>query len=51
MALESSYNQIVKVEKDEELMNLIKFQSAYSANAKVVTAIDEMLQTLLGLKR
>ena len=50
-ALESSYNEVVKVDKDEEMMNLMKFQSAYTANAKVVTAIDEMLQTLLGLKR
>ncbi|MGM0519307.1 MAG: FlgK family flagellar hook-associated protein [Campylobacterota bacterium] len=51
MALESSYNEVTKVDKDEEMMNLIKFQSAYTANAKIVTAIDEMLQTLLGLKR
>ena len=50
-ALTSSYNELVKVDKDEELLNLVKFQAAYEANAKIITVIDEMLQTLLGLKR
>ena len=26
-------------------------KATYTANAKIVTAIDEMIQTLLGLKR
>ena len=51
LSLENSYNQLVKVDKDEEMLNLMKFQAAYTANAKIVTAIDEMIQTLLGLKR
>ncbi|GGD38556.1 hypothetical protein GCM10012288_10730 [Malaciobacter pacificus] len=51
LSLKSSYDQLVKVDKDEEMINLMKFQSAYTANAKVVTAIDEMIQVLLGLKR
>jgi flagellar hook-associated protein FlgK len=50
-SLQSTYDQIVKVDKDEEMVNLIKFQSAYEANAKVITVVDEMLQTLLGIKR
>jgi|GEM_PF-508892 len=50
-SLQSTYDQLVKVDKDEEMVNLIKFQSAYEANAKVITVIDEMLQTLLGIKR
>jgi len=50
-ALTSTYNELVKVDKDEEMINLVKFQAAYTANAKLVTVIDEMLQTLLGLKR
>ena len=50
-ALTSSYDKLVKVDKDEEMLNLIKFQAAYTANAKLVTVIDEMLETLLGLKR
>ena len=50
-ALESAHDQLTKVDLDEEMVNLIKFQAAYSANAKIITVIDEMLQTLLGLKR
>lgn len=50
-SIQSSYDQLTKVDKDEEMLNLIKFQAAYTANAKIVTVIDEMLQTLLGLKR
>ncbi|AXH10753.1 flagellar biosynthesis protein FlgK [Malaciobacter halophilus] len=49
-SVQSSYDNLVKVDKDEEMLNLIKFQSAYTANAKIVTVVDEMLQTILGLK-
>ena len=51
MSIRSTYDQLTKVDKDEEMLNLIKFQAAYTANAKMITVIDEMLQTLLGLKR
>ena len=51
MSIESSYNNLTKVDKDEEMLDLVKFQAAYTANAKIVTIIDEMLQTLLGIKR
>lgn len=51
MSINSTYNQLTKVDKDEEMLNLIKFQAAYTANAKMITTIDQMLQTLLGLKR
>uniref|UniRef100_UPI0040488063 flagellar hook-associated protein FlgK n=1 Tax=Aliarcobacter sp. TaxID=2321116 RepID=UPI0040488063 len=50
-SLKSSYDQLTKVDKDEEMLNLVKFQAAYTANAKIITVIDEMLNTLLGLKR
>ena len=50
-SLEGSYNQLVKVDKDEEMINLIRFQASYEANAKIVTVVDEMLATILGLKR
>ena len=36
------------VNLDEEMANLIKFQHAYSAAAKLITMSDEMLQTLLA---
>lgn len=35
------------VSLDEELANLIKYQQAYSAAAKLITVADEMMQTLL----
>lgn len=38
------------VSLDEELTNLIKYQRAYQAAAKMVTTADELLQTLLTLK-
>ena len=50
-SIQNSYDKLTKVDKDEEMLNLITFQAAYTANAKIVTAIDEMIQTLLGLKR
>ena len=37
------------VSTDEEMMNLIKFQMGYSAAAKLASAADEMLQSLLDL--
>jgi flagellar hook-associated protein 1 FlgK len=37
------------VSTDEELVNLIQFQAAYGAAARVVTVADEMMQTLLSI--
>jgi flagellar hook-associated protein 1 FlgK len=37
------------VSTDEEMMNLIKFQMGYSAAAKLASAADEMLKSLLEL--
>jgi flagellar hook-associated protein 1 FlgK len=36
---------------DEELVSLIRFQNAYGAAARLVTVADEMMQTLLDMKR
>jgi flagellar hook-associated protein 1 FlgK len=36
------------VNMDEELANMIKFQHGYSAAAKFVTAVDEMLDTIIN---
>ena len=36
---------------DEELANLLKYQTAYSANAKIITTIDKMLDALLSIKQ
>lgn len=49
-SLNSSYDQMTKVDNDEEMVNLIKFQAAYTANAKIITVVDEMLNTLLSIR-
>lgn len=49
--VETEYFSISRVSIDEELTNLIKYQTAYGAAAKVITTIDQMMDTLLGIKR
>ena len=39
------------VDMDEELMNLMKYQTAYQASAKIITTVDQMINTLLGMKQ
>jgi len=50
-ATELEYNSISKVSIDEEMTNLIKYQTSYGAAAKVITTVDQMMQTLLGIKQ
>ena len=51
VATEMEYNSITKVSIDEEMTNLIKYQTSYGAAAKVITTVDQMMQTLLGMKQ
>ena len=37
----------MSVSLDEEATNLIRWQTAFTASSKVVTTVDEMLQTVL----
>jgi flagellar hook-associated protein 1 FlgK len=50
-AVELEYSSVSKVSIDEELTNLIKYQTSYGAASKIITTIDQMMQTLLGLKQ
>jgi len=50
-ATEMEYYSVSKVSIDEEMTNLIKYQTSYGAAAKVITTIDQMMQTLLGIKQ
>ncbi|NKX51333.1 flagellar hook-associated protein FlgK, partial [Arthrobacter deserti] len=36
------------VDQDEENVNLLSFQHAYQGAARVMTAVDEMLDTLIN---
>ncbi len=48
--LENQHQSISGVNVDEELIELIKFQAGYNANARVVSTIQHMLDALLGIK-
>ncbi|NVM21129.1 MAG: flagellar hook-associated protein FlgK [Desulfobacterales bacterium] len=43
-------DSISAVSLDEEMTNLIKFQHAYAAAAKLISVSDEMMKTLLSVK-
>ena len=49
-AIQMEYFSTSKVSTDEEMTNLIKYQTSYGAAAKVISTIDQMMQTLLGMK-
>ena len=46
----TEFQSISGVNTNEELAALIQYQSSYGAAAKIVTTVDQMLDTLLGLK-
>lgn len=48
--LKARQESVSGVNLDEEMTNLIKFQHAYTAAAKLITTAESMLQVLLGLK-
>ena len=43
--------QISGVSLDEEAMNMLKFQKAFDASAKMIQVADNMLDTVINLKR
>ena len=45
------WQSVSGVNLDEELANLIRFQSSYGAAAKVITTVEQMLNTLLEIKQ
>jgi flagellar hook-associated protein 1 FlgK len=50
-SLENYRDSISGVSLDEEMLNLIKFQHAYDAAAKLVSTVDEMIDTVLNMAR
>lgn len=49
--LESEREKLSGVSLDEEAADLLKFQQLFSASSKVITTADEMMETIIGLKR
>ncbi len=49
MEISNRRESISGVSLDEEAVNLIKFQRAYEASAKMIKVTDELLQTILNL--
>lgn len=47
--LTSSRESVSGVSLDEEMVNLIKYQKGYSSAARVVTILDSVLDSLLGM--
>ncbi len=50
-SLDTYRESVSGVSLDEEMLNLIKFQHAFDAAAKLVTTVDEMMQTIMDMTR
>lgn len=46
--LTTQQQQLSGVSLDEEMTNMIKFQHAYNAASRVITSMDEMLETIIS---
>lgn len=49
--LQRQRDSVSGVSIDEEMSDLVRFQRAYQASAKIISTVDEMLQTVLSLKQ
>jgi flagellar hook-associated protein 1 FlgK len=49
--LENLRESMVGVSLEQEMVNLTLFQRGFEASARFVQTIDEMMATLIGLKR
>ena len=47
--LENYRESVAGVSLDEEMINLVKFQNAYDAAAKLISTTDEMMSTVLSM--
>ena len=48
--LQNQRDSVSGVSLEEEMANLITFQQAYAASSKIITTVDQMLQTVIGMK-
>ena len=49
--LNKQRESVAGVSLDEEATNMMKWQANFTASSKVITTIDEMLDTVLSMKR
>ena len=49
--LENRRDEVAGVSIDEAMIDLQRYQSSFQASAQFVSTVDEMMQTLLGIKR
>ncbi|MGY1815473.1 flagellar hook-associated protein FlgK [Blastococcus sp. SYSU D00820] len=49
--IDAARESVAGVNLDEEMTNMLSFQHAYSAAARLVTTIDEVLDTLINMAR
>lgn len=49
--LENYREEVSGVSLDEEMVNLVKFQHAYNAAAKLITTTQDMIDTLMAMSR
>lgn len=50
-AVKERRDMVSSVSTDEEMANVIRYQKAYAASARMISTIDEMLDILLSIKR
>lgn len=46
--VETSRQSVSGVSLDEEMTNMIKFQHSFNANSRMITAMDEMIETIIS---
>ena len=49
--LQRQRDSVSGVSVDEEMADLVRFQRAYEASARIISTVDEMIQTVLAMKR
>ena len=49
--LEAHWSEVSGVSLDEELVNMMTYQRAFQASSRIVVMADELMQTILNLKR
>jgi flagellar hook-associated protein 1 FlgK len=48
--LQQQRDSVSGVSLDEEMTDLVKFQKAFQASAKLITTVDDLLDTVVNMK-